>query len=182
MGGVLKEITQMGFGVEEVSEIDRSKIGISPVVAAMKSLKEAFFVCSSFESLHEAFNFVKRIEERLKLSAFDVGYETELDALRKLREHKIDLVLLTPKATKSSTIGNALSGDVFPYKATRHIIPARPLHINVPLNFLKGNERSLSETNKELKRMLQKRRLKHVAAGSVVNGRRYEEDLYLFEG
>lgn len=182
MGDILKEITQMGFGVEEVSEINKSKIGISPVVAAMKSLKEAFFVCSSFESLHEAFNFVKRIEERLKLSAFNVEYETELDALRKLREHKIDLVLLTPKATKSSTIGNALSGDVFPYKATRHIIPARPLHINVPLNFLKGNERSLSETNKELKRMLQKRRLKHVAAGSVVNGRRYEEDLYLFEG
>lgn len=181
IGDILKKITQMGFGVEEVSEIDKSKIGISPIVAAMKSLKKAFFVCSSFGSLHEAFNFVKQIEERLKLSAFNVEYETESDALRKLREHKIDLVLLTPKTTKSSTIGSALSGNVFPYKATRHIIPARPLYINIPLNFLKGNERSLSEINKALKRMLKGRRLKHVAAGSVVNGRRYEEDLYLFE-
>jgi len=179
---LLKEIKQMGFDVEEVGEIDKPKIGVSPVVAAMKSWKKSFLVCSPFESLAEAFNLIKQIEEQLKLYSLKVEYETESDALIKLQERKVDEVLLTPKAGKDYIVENAQKGHVFPYKMTRHVVPARPLHINVPLNLLEGNERSLSEINRELKWMLKGRRLKHVVAGSVVNGRRYEEDLYLFEG
>jgi len=182
MGGILKEIKQMGFDIEEVGEIDKPKIGISPVVAAVKSWKKSFLVCSSFGNLMEAFNIVKRIEERLKLSAFNVEYETESDALRKLQERGVDVVVLTPKAEKGCIVGHAQKGRIFPYKMTRHVVPARPLHVDVPLNLLEGNERSLFEINKELKRLLKRRRLKHVVAGSVIDGRRYEEDLYLFEG
>lgn len=182
IGGILREITQMGFDVKEVGEIDKPNIGVSPVVAAVKTWKKFFLVRSPFESLMDAFNFIKQIEERLKLSALNVEYEMELDALCKLQERGVDVVLLTPKVKKDCIVETALSGRVFPYKATRHIVPARPLHINVPLNLLEGDERSLFEINKELKRMLQKRQLKHVVAGSFINGRRYEEDLYLFEG
>jgi len=71
---------------------------------------------------------------------------------------------------------------VFSYKATRHIIPARPLYVNAPLSLLKNDNRPLSEVNDELRLMLQKRHLTHVPAGSLLNGRRYEEDLYIFKG
>jgi hypothetical protein len=89
-------------------------------------------------------------------------------------------VLLTPKLAKQAIIDTARSGKIFAHKASRHIIPARPMRLCVPLNLLKGN-RPLSEINEELKSMLQKKRLKQIPSGSIFEGRRYEEDLYVFE-
>jgi len=179
---VLTQARQLGLKIEKVEKIDDAKIGLSSIVAAVKNRKDAFFICFSFRSLKEAYDIIKQIEEGLEKLALEVTYETELDALTKLQDHEVDAVLLTPKLTKSSIINAALSRSLFSYKTTRHIIPARPLYLNVPLSLLRSNEKPLNEINKELKRMLQKRHLKHVAAGSILNGRRYEEDLYLFEG
>jgi len=133
---------------------------------------------------HEEMNLyiaiVKQIEEGLKELALDVAHETEPDALSKLRDHEVDVVLLTQRVTKDSIISTALSGSVFSFKTTRHVIPARPLYLNVPLSLLR-NGKSINEANNALRHMLQRRHLKHVAAGSLLDGRRYEEDLYLFE-
>lgn len=178
---IVTQARQASLTVEEVKNIDDTKVGVSPIVAAVKNRRKSFLVCSSFRSLKEAYDLIKQIEEGLRKLSFEVWYETELDALKKLREHKVDVVLLTPKLSKSSIINTALSGRVFSHKATRHVIPARPLYLNVPLSLLRSSEKTLDEVNSELKRLLQKRRLKHVAAGSILNGRRYEEDLYLFE-
>jgi len=178
---IITRPNQVGFTFEEVNEVDDKKLGISPVVAAMKSREKGFFVCSPFRNLKEAYDIIKRIEEKLKRSGFEVAYETELDALNKLREQDVDAVFLTPKLIKSAIISTALSGSVFSYKATRHVIPARPLNLDVPLNLLKDDKKSLEEVNEEMRQMLQERRLRRVAAGSVLKGRRYEEDLYLFE-
>jgi len=172
---------QVGLTFEKVNEVDDRRLGVSSVVAAMKGQEKAFLVCSPFRNLKEAYDIIKRIEERLKTSGFEVAYETELDALSKLRRQDVDAVLLTPKLTKSAIISTALSGSVFSYKATRHVIPARPLDLDVPLSLLKDDKKSLEAVNEEMRRMLQKRRLRRVAAGSVLKGRRYEEDLYLFE-
>lgn len=172
---------QAGLTFEEVNEVDDKKLGVSPIVAAIKNREKGFFVCSPFRNPKEAYDIIKRIEEKLKRSSFEVAYETELDALIKLREQVVDAVLLTPKLTKSAIISTALSGSVFSYKATRHVIPARPLNLDVPLDLLKDDKKPLEAVNEELRQMLQKRRLKRVAAGSILKGRRYEEDLYLFE-
>jgi len=179
--GIVTQARQASLTVEEVRNIDDIKVGVSPIVAAIKNRRKSFLIRSSFQSLKEAYDLIKQIEEGLRKLSLEVWYETELDALRKLWEHKVDVVLLTPKLSKSSIINTALSGRVFSHKATRHVIPARPLYLNVPLSLLRRSEKTLDEVNNELKRLLQKRRLKHVAAGSILNGRRYEEDLYLFE-
>jgi hypothetical protein len=175
------QIKGLGLTIEEVRKIDDTKIGVSPIVAAVRNRKKAFLIRSPFRSLKEAYDIIRQIEGGLKEFALDVAYETELDALSKLRDHEADVVLLTPKVTKGSIINTALSGSVFSFKTTRHIIPARPLYLNVPLSLLRNGEKPISEVNNELRRMLQRKRLKHVAAGSILNGRRYEEDLYLFE-
>jgi len=52
--------------------------------------------------------------------------------------------------------------------------------LDVPLSLLQNDEKPLDEVNDELRRMLQKRHLTHLPAGSILDGRRYEEDLYLF--
>jgi len=175
------QIRGLGLTIEEVRNIDETKIGVSPNVAAVKNRKKAFLIRSPFRSLKDAYDIIKQIEEGLKKFDLDVTYETELDALSKLRDHEVNVILLTPKVTKDSIINTALSGSVFSFKTTRHIIPARPLNLNVPLSLLRNSEKPINEVNNELRGMLQRRHLKHVAAGSVLDGRRYEEDLYLFE-
>jgi len=175
------QIRGLSITIEEVGKIKDTEIGISPVVAAVRSWKKAFFIRSPFQSFKEAYDIIKQIEEGLKKFGLEVVYETEIDALSKLRDHKVDLVLLTPRVSKSSIIKIALSGNVFSFKATRHAIPARPLYLNVPLSLLRDCEKNINEVNNELRHMLQRRHLKCVAAGRVLDGRRYEEDLYLFE-
>ena len=177
---VIIQVQQMNLVLEEAQKM-KDKVGTSPFIAVIKDLKRTFLVCSQFENLKEPYDIIKSIEDKLKASTLEVDFETEQDALRKLQEHEVDAVLLTPRLTKKAIVETALSGKVFSYKATRHIIPARPLCVNVPLNLLKNDYRPLPEINRELRSMLQKRHLTHVPAGSLLNGRRYEEDLYIFE-
>ena len=180
-GRVVAEVEEMGFVVEEVENVDEGRIGVSPVVAAIKALDRALFIHASFGGLKEAYDVVREVEEGLRASSFEVLYETEGDALRMLRGGLVDALLLTPRLTKEGIIRTALSGDVFSYKATRHVVPARPLHVDVPLTLLRG-DRGLDEVNDELGRMLRRRRLRLVSGGNVFEGRKYEEDIYVFEG
>jgi len=177
---VIIAVQRMGFLLEENEGIEE-KVGTPPFVAVIKDRERSLVVCSQFENLKETYEIIKNIENKLKASTLKVDFETEPDALRKLQEHDVDAVLLTPRLTKDAIIETALSGKVFSYKATRHIIPARPLYVNVPLSLLKNDRRPLPEVNEELRIMLQKRHLTHIPAGSLLDGRRYEEDLYIFK-
>ena len=181
LGGVVAAVERMSCDVEQVRNIDEERIGVSPILAAVKNLEGDFLVRASFGDLKEAYDMVKAVEEGLRASSFEVSYETEDDALRMLRGAKVDAVLLTPRLTKDCIISTALSGEVFSYKATRHVVPARPLHVDVPLSMLRG-DRALDEVNEELRRRLERRRLRLVSAGNVFKGRRYEESVYVFEG
>jgi hypothetical protein len=93
----------------------------------------------------------------------------------------VDAVLYTPKLTKSIIVKTALSGRLFAYKATRNVFPVRPLQLNVPLSLLNDNKRSLSEVNNELRSLLQEKHLKRLPSRSIFSGKRYEEELYVFE-
>jgi hypothetical protein len=179
---LLQLISQMGFTTERVHIIPVDKIGVSPVFAALQTVGDAFLLCSSFRNVQEAYQHVKLLEEGLKNSYLKVGHETERDAFLKLREGVVKAVLLTPKLSKENVVEIAISGQVFAYKATRHIIPARPLRVNTPLGLLRNKYKTLEEANQEFIKSLQKKTLKYMPAGSLIGGRRYEEDVYLFEG
>ena len=178
--GVVAEVERLSFDVEPVKRVDEERIGVSPVLAVVKNLERNFLIRASFGDLKEAYDLVKAVEEGLRVSSFEVLYETEDDALRMLRGAKVDAVLLTPRLTKDCIINTALSGEVFSYKATRHVVPARPLHVDVPLSMLRG-DRALDVVNEELRRRLERRCLRLVSAGNVFKGRRYEESVYVFE-
>ena len=177
---LLAQVKHIGCNVEKVNQINENDIGVSPVVATIKTLDESFLVSFQFEELKEAYEVIECIEKRLKTIGLEIKYETEFDAQQRLTQHQVDAVLLIPKLTKQVIIEAARSGNIFAHKASRHIIPARPMRVCVPLNLLKTN-RSLSEINEMLKSMLQRKRFKRIPSGSVFEGRRYEEDLYVFE-
>ena len=177
---LLAQVKHIGCSVEKVNQINENVIGVSPIVAGIKTLDESFLVSFQFDGFKEVYEVIECIEKRLKTIGLEIKYETEFDAQQRLTQHQADAVLLAPKLTKQAIIEAARSGKIFAHKVSRHIIPARPMRICVPLSLLKNN-RSLSEINGILKSMLQKKRFKRIPSGSLFEGRRYEEDLYVFE-
>jgi len=178
---ILTQVERTGSTTKKIGEFDESNIGVSPTVAAIKFKNKTFFVSSPFQNLMEAYSIIERLEIRMRTIGLRVKYETERDALENLKEGRVDAVLCTPRLSKKDIVEAAISGQVFASKATRHIIPARLMSLNVPLNLLRDEKRPLSEANEELNRMLQERHLKRVPPGSMLDGRRYEEELYVFE-
>ena len=178
---MLEEMSSLGFDIERVDLEPDDKIGKNDIVAAIKTRENTHLICHSFGNLKEAYDYIKLIENRLKRLNFKVNYETEADSFKKLKEGIVDAVLLTPKLSKDEIVKTALSGEVFAHKATRHIIPARPLYVNVPLGLLTSENLSLEQVNEEFRKMLMKKKLKMIPAGSFIENRRYEEDVYLFE-
>jgi len=178
---MLEEMSSLGFNIERVYLEPDDKIGKNDIVAAIKTRENTYLICHSFGNLKQAYDYIKLIENRLKQLNFKVNYDTEADSFKKLKEGIVDAVLLTPKLSKDEIVKTALSGEVFAHKATRHIIPARPLYVNVPLGLLTLENLSLKQANEEFRKMLMKKKLKMIPAGSFIENRRYEEDVYLFE-
>jgi len=139
-----------------------------------------FIIEEKFKDIYDAYQIVSMIERVLTDRGLKIGYETEDDAVRMLDNGNVDAVVVTPPINKKDVIDVALSGRVFIPKTTRHIVPARPLFVNVPLDLLRKTEISLEDANKEFIEMLKKRKIKHLPPGTRLD-RRYDEDLYVFE-
>jgi hypothetical protein len=92
---------------------------------------------------------------------------------------KADIVIPVPIFSKMEIRETATLGRLLPHKVTRHIIPSRPLRLGVPLDLLISHSRE--EANEKLKQLLSSRRVKLKPPGSVVDGRRYQEELLVFE-
>jgi len=177
----MSHVRKTACDVEKIGEVAEKMLGISPAVAAIRSRDWIFLIKCPFKSLQEDYKIIGKVEDRLKAIGVRIRYETERDALEGLQEGRVDAVMYTPKVTKDEILKSALSAHSFAWKATRHVVPARPLNVNVPLRLLRARDRSLAQVNRELRSMLLRKRLRRLPAGSVIDGRRYEEELYVFE-
>jgi hypothetical protein len=74
-----------------------------------------------------AFETVGEIDSWLLDQGYDVKHETEKYALEKLEYGGLSSVICPPRIEKRHIIDIAKAGKLFTFKATRHIIPARPL-------------------------------------------------------
>lgn len=133
--------------------------------------------------LTERFNLLKRLEE--DISSFLKSpplYQAENQALGSLKTEGHKIVLGTPHIDKNDVVRVAREGKVFPPKTTRHIIPARPLFLNVPLRLLKGDGlgKGLEEKKMILDKLLECKTLIQVR-GKLEIDRLYEENvLFVF--
>lgn len=89
------------------------------------------------------------------------------------------VVVWTPQITKRMVIEAAKKNKIFAPKTTRHLIPARPLNVDVPGAWLRENV-SLDEINRRFKAFLEQKQIKRFGPGQVIDGRFYEEALYVF--
>jgi hypothetical protein len=132
------------------------------------------------QSIRASYAWIKRAEDVLRARGLEVDYEVERDARRMADSGEVIAALATPRARKEEVIAAGLRGEPFPHKTTRHVLPARPMRADVPLEWLLGG-RPLREANELLVRRLSERRVRRLPGGSEFEGRRYEEELWVFE-
>jgi len=159
---------------EAMSALDRRE-----ALAAILAGKTCNLVKDTGMDVGEIYTWIKRLEEALGEEGLSVSYETEGDAEEKVRSGLASAILMTPRVRKEEVIEAAISGRVLAHKTTRHIVAARPMGVDVPLEWLRG-ERSPEEVNRMLVEHLSKRKVKRLPKGSLFEGRRYEEELWIF--
>lgn len=160
---------------EAMSALDRRE-----ALAAILTEKTCHLVKDTEKDIEEIYTWIKRLEEALMEEGLSVSYETEGDAEEKIRSGGASAALMTPRVKKEEVIEAALSGRLLAHKTTRHILAARPMGIDVPLGWLSG-KMSLEDVNRMLVEHLSERKVKRLPKNSLFEGRKYEEELWIFE-
>ena len=140
-----------------------------------------YSVSTSKRNIKNMLNDVVTIELFLESKGYNVTHEIEEDAKQLMKEGVVGAFFCPPMLEKKQVIETATRGEVFDFKSTRHIIPARPVGVNVPLNFMQNEELDVFEANRILSESLKEKRLRHIQPGGYYGKRRYEEELYVFE-
>jgi hypothetical protein len=117
------------------------------------------------------------VEEGIAVEYIPCQYAHKGEFCQCLTEEHV--ILWTPQITKEMVVEAAKQKRLFAPKTTRHLIPARPLQINVPIAWLR-EEVSLEVINQRFMEHLRGKELRRLAPGQVINGRYYEEELFVF--
>lgn len=129
-----------------------------------------------------AYDTLERLQARLVQDGADLEYvpcQSLSDAGFCRQIEKTTLVIWTPRITKDMVIKAARSGRVFAPKATRHLVAARPIHVNVPIRWFRENI-SEKEINERFAAFLQRKGLRRFGPGQVIDGRYYGEEIFVF--
>lgn len=145
----------------------------------LTSTETAFSLTQPLEPVEQARTAVL-VEKSMAKLGHVAEYLSEIVAIQNLRSGKRNLVISLPVFTKRQIRDLGQRGLLLPHKVTRHVIPSRPLHINVPLQILKDATISQQEADRKLGNLLAERQVERKDPGSIVDGRRYEEELLVF--
>jgi len=169
-------LSASGVGFEGFP-FDISNITENPTLAMLFADRE----CLKLESNGlQVFETLKIAERCLRELCLIVKFETESDALQNLVNKKTEAIMTLPKIDKASVLKAGLTRRLLPHKVTRHVIPARPLGVNVPLKTLMDRNTPLTESNKRFVSSLQTRGTTRRPSGTIMGGRRYEEETFIF--
>ncbi|MBW1780596.1 MAG: hypothetical protein JRL30_07635 [Deltaproteobacteria bacterium] len=137
------------------------------------------------ELVHDAvsaYDLVETIQQRLIRDGKTLDYVPCQAVQDETFCHKLrpdEVVIWTPHISKEMVVDAVKKDKRFAPKATRHLIPARPLNANIPISLFK-EPISLKEINERLFDFLEKRKLRRFGPGQILNGRYYQEELYVF--
>ena len=130
---------------------------------------------SAYDMLEKIQGELLKGGERLDYIPCQYVYDEELCRTLKREE----FIIWTPRITKEMVVDAARKEKIFAPKTTRHLIPARPLNVNVPTMWFK-EDLSLEEINKRFSLFLEGKEIRRLGPGQVINGRYYEEELFVF--
>ncbi|MGC8936119.1 MAG: hypothetical protein ACP5KV_01975, partial [Candidatus Methanomethylicaceae archaeon] len=128
--------------------------------------------------IYDSYQFMAFFEGGFKSRGYGITYNTEMDAVEMLSSGEKCAVIAPPPITKDEVILSIKHKKLFPKKSTRHILPYRPMGINVPLSWLQDSH---EEASRKLHDLLSLGTFQRMQGGIVIGGRRYEEEVYIFE-
>lgn len=128
----------------------------------------------------KSYNTLCRFEQKLETTGYGIDYDNENNAEEKLTRSAVSAVLQPPALVKEQVVSSAVRGQTLACKATRHVIPERPVGLDVPLKLLKNHEISLEEANARLTALIERKKTEDMPPGTLWRGRRYDERTRLF--
>jgi hypothetical protein len=174
---VRKDLEELGYNLQEIANNElKRRMHDREIIIGIVTSRKRYGILGKIESIKEIYEYITQLERHFRLVGYKIGYETESDAVKKVKSGKALAAIMAPRITKRDVVTTALSREVFVHKSTRHVIPARPLFVNVPIEWLNID---LKEANKLLLEHLSKKKLRHLPPGQTLD-RRYEEELYVF--
>jgi hypothetical protein len=182
----IAKLTRSSFPNLKLTELDADNtdrmVNEGKGICALRSSNSAWLISTGKKlNCRETYNSIYSIEEMLRFENLKISYQTEFDAKTIILNDKYATCLVVPTLTKDEVLRFALKGEVFAPKATRHVFPFRMLGVNVPIELLDGKRFGQDEANEKLQTLFSNRKLVKLAGGQIVDGRRYEEPIYLLE-
>lgn len=120
------------------------------------------------------------LEKSISGRGYIVEYQSSTVAIQRWRSTDANFVIPLPGFSKQRIRKLVGEGMLLPHKATCHIIPSRPLRLDVPLALLRNEAITPEIANSQLTQLLSSRKIIRRPSGSVIDGRRYEEELLIF--
>jgi hypothetical protein len=139
---------------------------------------KSFTIAAKNFDIFEAYRLLSFFESAMKEQDSGLSFATEHDALERLKQGEVEAVLAPPPIKKSEVVQAARARQLFPIKSTRHVIRSRPIGIDVPLGWLMERMENLAP---KIEAMLSSGTFRALPTGTIINGRRYEEEIYIFE-
>ncbi|TEU09413.1 ABC transporter ATP-binding protein [Candidatus Bathyarchaeota archaeon] len=169
----------LGLSVQEGSFDGHLKlIERREAIAALFTSELSLALQGAARDIKDAYDLIRDIGDHLRRRGSMIRYDTENEAQKNVNDGRISIGLATPVISKSEIVEVALSGRIFAPKSTRHIIPARPMAVNIPTDWLWG-DLSLGETNRRMVDLLKSKRIERLPPGQVLD-RKYDEELFVF--
>lgn len=138
----------------------------------------SFTIASNNFDIFEAYRLLSFFECGMRGRDSGLSYATEYDALQRLKQGEVETVLAPPPIKKSEVVLAARTGRLFPIKSSRHVIRSRPIGIDIPLGWLMKRVEDLAP---KMESLLSSGTFRALPRGTIMNGRRYEEEIYIFE-
>ncbi|MBW1997987.1 MAG: hypothetical protein JRJ29_08505 [Deltaproteobacteria bacterium] len=130
-----------------------------------------------------AYDKVEDIQRKL----IKTGVELEYVPCRQVYEEDFpaclgdkEIIILTPRITKEMVVEAVMAGKIFAPKSTRHLIPVRPVNLNVPIGWFK-EEIALEEISARVRELLDRKEVMRLEPGRDFKGRTYDEPLLVFQ-
>jgi L-serine kinase (ADP) len=177
----------MGGRLEPIPDRPKlaSRLEADPLIMGVEHGEELAVMSFPFERVCDgitAYKTLEYIQRRLVREGASLEYvpcQTLVGGMCGENLPENTLVLWTPHITKHMVIEAAGSGKVFVPKATRHLVGARPVNVNVPIRWFRENV-SPEEINQRFTAFLQEKELRRFGPGQVINGRYYGEEIFVF--
>lgn len=177
METILNLCNGLGFKAKPCKFKEAKKTPIQGELKLALISEDQCFLLENERDPPKVYKKVGDLEHVLMEGGVTINYETRGDILQKIKSGGVGLLI--PLPSKDDVINIALSGSVFAHKTTRHVVPARPMGVRIPLKWLRDGK-SLEEVNEELTNLLERQEIERLPPGNMFEDRRYEEELYIF--